>query len=160
MAGELADGWYPFLHPRHGIADARTVLAAARPPGAPAARIWTVVPAFVDDDPDRAAAAAAESVASYLARAGPRYREGLSRFGHGAAVAAAAAGVRSGAVVGLTDSLTVYGTADLVRAGLRAWHRDGATMPVIALPSGASIEQLVATVCALAPLPAPGVLAG
>jgi hypothetical protein len=70
------------------------------------------------------------------------------------------AGVRSGAVGDLTDSFTLHGTADLVRAGVRAWHRDGATMPVIALPSGASIDQLIATVCALAPLPAPAFLVG
>ena len=74
LAGELADGWYPFLIPRSGLTDGIALLreGAARA-GRPVPLVSPGLPVAVTEDPEGARALASWWVATYLMRMGPVY---------------------------------------------------------------------------------------
>lgn len=88
LAGELADGWYPFLLPRsalkEGIRQLEVGSARARRGGTP--EISPCIPVAVSPDPAAARAVASWWVVFYLTSMGPLYRRALRRSGFGAAV--------------------------------------------------------------------------
>src|SRR5439155_21025811 len=84
LAGELADGWLPFLYPRSHLAAGRTLLAegaARRREGAAELIVAPSVPTAVAEDAAVARQGAAWFVAFYLTTMGALYRQSLVRRG-------------------------------------------------------------------------------
>src|SRR3989475_5147014 len=77
LAGELADGWLPFLYPRRCLAQGLELLREGAARSCDAARrvsVYPTVPTVVADDPAEARAGAAWFVSFYLTTMGPLYR--------------------------------------------------------------------------------------
>ena len=162
LAGELADGWLPFLYPLSQLAGGERLLreGAARSgdPGRPVA-ILPSLPTVVADDPQAARTGAAWFVAFYLTTMGPLYRASLMRQGFDgevAAVLAANAPKFTGAVPPeadrLLEELTVFGTPEDARARLARWHAGGATMPALLLRPNLTPDELEYTLNAFRPM--------
>ena len=137
LAGEIADGWMPFLYPLRMLGQGRDRLyegaARAKRPAPP---IYPMLPASVDDDPAKARAGAAWLVSFYMCSMGTFYRDTLIRFGFDKevqAVLAANTPKFAGAVPPeaevLLDELIVYGTPAEARGRLARWYEAGAVMP-------------------------------
>lgn len=164
IAGELCDGWLPFLYPRDSLpaAIARLEEAAARSHRLPHPyHICPSIPTVVSDDPEQARAGAAWFVAFYLTTMGPLYRQALARLGYEKEVAAilrANAGQKPAVVPpeaeSLLEQLTLYGTPDQVRAQLDPWYGAGATMPTLVLAPGLGSDDLDLVLAACRLLPA------
>ena len=152
LAGELADGWAPFLLPLTGLdASLRLLREGAARSGAkrPLPLIAPCLPAAVSTDPATALAMASWWVAFYLTSMGPLYRQTLLRLGHGRAVEDVLAANPSTGMFDvpasartLLDELTLWGDAVQASEGLNRWYVAGAQMPTIVLPPGRSVEEL------------------
>jgi alkanesulfonate monooxygenase SsuD/methylene tetrahydromethanopterin reductase-like flavin-dependent oxidoreductase (luciferase family) len=152
LAGEVADGWIPFLYPRSRLDDGRALLregAARVSPARPLPAIVPSVPTVVAADAAEARKGAAWFVAFYLTTMGPFYPRAISRLGFAKEVEAviAANTTRGSAVVPpdaevLLDELTVYGTPDQARAHLARWQAAGAAMPILLLPPNQTPAQI------------------
>lgn len=151
LAGEVADGWIPFLYPRsrleRGVALLRDGAARAGRRAVP--RLAPSIPAVVAADAGEARKGAAWFVSFYLTTMGPFYPGTLARLGFAKEVAAvqAANATRDAAVVPpeaevLLDELTVYGTPAEVRARLARWREAGASLPILLLPPNLSPAQI------------------
>jgi alkanesulfonate monooxygenase SsuD/methylene tetrahydromethanopterin reductase-like flavin-dependent oxidoreductase (luciferase family) len=162
LAGELADGWLPFLYPRRCLGQGLELLreGAARS-GDPARRVsvYPTVPTVVADDPVEARAGAAWFVSFYLTTMGPLYRRSLARQGFGRdidAVIAANSPKFAGAVPREADSLleelTAFGTPAEARERLAQWHAAGADMPLVFLRPNLPPEQIERTLSAFGPM--------
>src|SRR5213593_1747924 len=84
LAGELADGWLPFIYPRSHLAAGRTLLAegaARRREGTAELIVMPSVPTAVAEDAAVARQGAAWFVAFYLTTMGALYRQSLVRRG-------------------------------------------------------------------------------
>jgi alkanesulfonate monooxygenase SsuD/methylene tetrahydromethanopterin reductase-like flavin-dependent oxidoreductase (luciferase family) len=161
LAGELADGWSPFMYPRRelGAGVARLREGAAR--GGHPERLPVVspsVPAVVAEDPARAREGAAWFVSFYVVSMGTLYRQSLTRQGFGKeveAVLAANAPKFTGAVPpdadGLLEELIVFGTPAEARRRLARWHAAGAAEPVLLLRPNLTAAELEFTLNALRP---------
>ena len=162
LAGELADGWTPFIYPKrhlvHGIEQLRE--GAAR--GSHRDRLPIVcpsVPAVVAEDPAKAREGAAWFVAFYLVSMGTVYRQSLTRQGFGKEVESVLA-ANTPKFVGavppdaeeLLEELIVFGTPAEARRRLARWHEAGAALPVLLLRPNLSAEELEFTLNALRPL--------
>jgi len=164
LAGELADGWTPFIYPRrhlvHGIEQLREGAArGGHPDRLPI--VCPSVPAVVAEDPGKAREGAAWFVAFYLVSMGTLYRQSLTRQGFGKEVEAVLAANTPkfiGAVPPdadeLLEELTVFGTPSEARRRLARWHEAGAALPVLLLRPNLSAEELEFTLNALRPLAA------
>lgn len=151
LAGEVADGWCPFLLPISGL-DASTRQLEGVERGSPGGARPTVAPSIptaVSDDPAEALALASWWVAFYLGSMGPLYRSTLRRLGDAAAVdevLAANPTPRTYDVPesarGLLDELTLWGDADRARAALDRWYAAGAELPTLTLPPGRTVDEL------------------
>ena len=167
LAGEVADGWLPFLYPRDRLKDGMALLAegAARA-GRDGVRlaVWPTIPTAVAADSARAREGAAWFVAFYLTTMGPLYRQSLVRQGFERAVEAVLAANSpkfTGAVPheaeSLLDQLTVYGTPAEARERLARWHAAGADVAVVFLRPNLGHAEIAATLEAFGPmLAAPG----
>ena len=161
LAGELADGWVPFMYPRRCLAQGMAQLREGAARGGHPERVPVVcpsVPAVVADDPAKAREGAAWFVAFYLVNMGTLYRESLVRQGFAKeveAVLAANAPKFTGAVPpdaeALLEELIVFGTPSQARVRLARWHAAGAAMPVLLLRPQMSAEELEYTLDALRP---------
>lgn len=162
LAGELADGWYPFLMPVSGLPGGVSLLAEGAARGAPGRGVPLVcpcIPVGVSPDPVAARRIASWWVAFYLTSMGPLYRGTLRRMGLGEAVDDVLAAnpdhhstdVPTSAQV-LLDELTLCGDADAARAGLDRWYAAGADMPVLALPPNSPVDELDYVMESLRPL--------
>lgn len=152
LAGELADGWLPFLYPRSRLRDGMAILRqgrarAADPRGTP--RIVPSLPTVVAADGGEARKGAAWFVAFYLTSMGPFYPRTISRLGFEREVQAvvAANSTRGSSVVPpeaevLLDELTIYGTPDEARARLALWSEAGADLPLLLLPPRLESAQI------------------
>lgn len=152
LAGEVADGWTPFLLPVSGLGAAVGLLREGHDrgaPGRPLARIDPSIPTAVAADPAAARELASWWVSFYLVSMGPLYRRTLRRLGHGEAVDEVLAAnptprtfeVPESARV-LLDELTLWGDADQARAALDRWYAAGAELPALTLPPGRPVEEL------------------
>lgn len=154
LAGEMADGWLPFLFPRSRIQDGLRLLreGAARSDPDRSIRICPTIPTAVADNGGDARERAVWFLAFYLASMGELYRGTLARLGYGAEVEAvlSANPPRTPPVLprnaeGLLDQLTIFGKADAARGRLAAWYAAGATMPVLLLAPDLTHAQIERT---------------
>jgi len=162
IAGELCDGWIPFLFPRDNLVDGVALLdEGANQAGTPG-REWQVcpvIPTIVANDTATARKGAAWVIAFYLTTMGPIYRKALSRYGYQAEVAAVLEAnqgqkpslVPSGAEV-LLDQLTLYGTGEEVREKLVLWYAAGATMPTLMTNPHLGLDEISLVLNAFRPV--------
>jgi alkanesulfonate monooxygenase SsuD/methylene tetrahydromethanopterin reductase-like flavin-dependent oxidoreductase (luciferase family) len=165
LAGELADGWAPFLYPRRSLVDGLERLREGAARGGHPERLPLVspsIPTVVSDDAGKARAGAAWFVAFYLVSMGTLYRQSLTRQGLGKeveAVLAANTPKFTGAVPPdaeeLLEQLIVFGTPPEARRRLARWYEAGAALPVLLLSPNLSGEEIEFTLDALRPRAAP-----
>ena len=162
LAGEIADGWLPFLYPRRCLTQGRELLreGAARSvdPGRRVS-VYPTVPTVVADDPAEARAGAAWFVSFYLTTMGPLYRRSLARQGFGREIDAVI-GANSPKFTGevpaaadrLLEELTAFGTPAEARERLAQWHAAGADMPLVFLRPNLSPTEIARTLGAFGPM--------
>jgi alkanesulfonate monooxygenase SsuD/methylene tetrahydromethanopterin reductase-like flavin-dependent oxidoreductase (luciferase family) len=160
LAGEVADGWMPFLYPLRllGQGIERLREGARRAGRADLPLVCPCVPAVVHDDAARARAGAAWFVSFYVVSMGTFYRDTLIRFGFDKevqAVLAANTPKFAGAVPSeaeeLLEQLIVYGTPPEARRRLDRWYAAGGAMPGLLLQANLSADDTRRTLEALAP---------
>jgi alkanesulfonate monooxygenase SsuD/methylene tetrahydromethanopterin reductase-like flavin-dependent oxidoreductase (luciferase family) len=151
IAGELCDGWVPFLFPRDRLADGIALLkagAARAGKAGEALHVCPGIPTVVSEDTATAREGAAWFVAFYLLQMGPLYRQLLTQMGFEQAVAAVLAANANGpaAIVPpeaeiLLEQLTIYGTPEQARKQLAQWYAAGADMPGLVLRPNLSASE-------------------
>jgi alkanesulfonate monooxygenase SsuD/methylene tetrahydromethanopterin reductase-like flavin-dependent oxidoreductase (luciferase family) len=152
LAGELADGWLPFLYPRSRLAEGIARLregAARRDPARSLPAIHPSLPTVVAADEAEARRGAEWFLTFYLTSMGPFYPGVISRLGFEREVRAVVAAnpSRGSTVVPpeaelLLDELIVYGAPDQARARLARWQEAGAAMPILLLPPNLEPTQI------------------
>ena len=160
LAGEVADGWMPFLYPVRVLGQGLERLrAGAARANRPAPAVYPMIPASVDDDAAKARAGAAWLVSFYLTSMGTFYRDTLIRFGFDKevhAVLAANAPTFAGAVPPeaevLLDELIVYGTPAEARRRLARWYEAGAAMPGLMFRPNLTAEETRRSLEAFVPM--------
>ena len=161
LAGEIADGWIPFLFPLRllpqGIERLREGVRRGERRELPV--VCPSVPTVVDDDPDKAREGAAWFVSFYVTAMGTFYRDSLVRWGFAKeieAVVAANAPKFAGAVPPdadeLLEQLIVFGTPAEARRRLQRWYDAGGAMPGLLLRAGLTPEQTRRTLEAFTPM--------
>jgi alkanesulfonate monooxygenase SsuD/methylene tetrahydromethanopterin reductase-like flavin-dependent oxidoreductase (luciferase family) len=153
LAGELADGWTPFLWARSRIGDGRALLqdGEERSDAATPTRASLGVPVALGSDEASARQLAAWWLSTYLTRMGPLYPRMLGeRFGMSAAVKAmvdAAAGNAPPDLPATAEELardvTLFGTYDGAGDTIAAWFAAGADDVNLVLPPGRPEEELI-----------------
>jgi alkanesulfonate monooxygenase SsuD/methylene tetrahydromethanopterin reductase-like flavin-dependent oxidoreductase (luciferase family) len=152
LAGEVADGWAPFLWARSRVRDGRALLeegerrADVRTP----THVSLGVPVALGPDEASARRLAAWWLWTYLTRMGPLYPRMLGeRFGMSAAVNAivdAADGnprpELPAAAEELAQDVTLFGTYDQAGDTIAAWFAAGADNLNLVLPPGHPEEEL------------------
>lgn len=162
LAGELADGWIPFLYPV-GHLDAGQVLvregAARAADAGRTPRLAPSIPTVVAEDAAKAREGAAWFVAFYLTTMGALYRRSLVRQGFGKEVESVLAantpkfaGVVPADADRLLEELTVYGTPVGARARLARWYAAGASLPMLLLRPNLAPEEIEFTLQAFRPM--------
>ena len=162
LAGEVADGWLPFIYPRRCLPQGKALLREGAARAGDVERrvaIYPTVPTVVADDAAEARAGAAWFVSFYLTTMGPLYRRSLARQGFEREVEAVVAAntPRFTAAVPaeaetLLEELTVFGTPAMARAQLAQWHAAGADMPLVFLRPNLSREEIERTLSAFVPM--------
>ena len=153
LAGELADGWAPFLWARSRIGQGRELLreGEARSDAPTPTQASLGVPVALGSDEARARRLAAWWLSTYLTRMGPLYPRMLGeRFGMSTAVSAmldAADGNASpelpAAAEELAQDVTLFGTYDDAGDTIAAWFAAGADNLNLVLPPGHPEEELM-----------------
>lgn len=161
LAGELADGWSPFMYPRRELSGGVERLREGAQRGGHPERLPVVspsVPTVVSDDPARAREGAAWFASFYIVNMGTLYRQSLTRQGFGReveVVLAANAPRFTGAVPAeaddLLEELIVFGRPADARRRLALWRAAGAAEPVLLLRPNLSDQELEFTLNALRP---------
>jgi alkanesulfonate monooxygenase SsuD/methylene tetrahydromethanopterin reductase-like flavin-dependent oxidoreductase (luciferase family) len=152
LAGELADGWTPFLWARSRLDDGVALLreGEARAEDATPTRVMPGVPVALGPDEASARGLAAWWLTTYLTRMGPLYPSMLAeRFRAAAAVSAivdAADPKREPELPAVAEELardvTLFGTYDEAGAVIAEWSAAGADDLNLVLPPGRPEEQL------------------
>jgi alkanesulfonate monooxygenase SsuD/methylene tetrahydromethanopterin reductase-like flavin-dependent oxidoreductase (luciferase family) len=153
LAGELADGWVPFLWPRSRLTDGRALLrdGESRAETAGPTRVNVGVPVALAANEEGARQLAAWWLSTYATRMGPLYPQMLSRrFGMAAAVNAvidAARDCRAPELPALAEDLahevTLFGTYDDAKAKIGSWFTAGADCVSLVLPPGRPEHELI-----------------
>lgn len=152
LAGELCDGWIPFLYPRDRLADGYALLqegaACTRSPRHEW-QVCPIIPTIVAEDTSTARRGAAWVVAFYMTTMGVIYRNVLSRYGYKAeieSVLGANAGRKPSIVPpeaeSLLDQLTIYGTPKEVKEKLALWYASGSSMPSLMVNPNISLDEI------------------
>jgi alkanesulfonate monooxygenase SsuD/methylene tetrahydromethanopterin reductase-like flavin-dependent oxidoreductase (luciferase family) len=162
LAGELADGWLPFLWARSRLSDGRALLAEGEALAEiPAATVLNpTVPLAIGEDEAAARQIAAGWLLAYLTRMGPLYPRMLrDQFGFADEVDALLAANEGGgppqlppAAERLAHEVTVMCSYDQAPDAVRAWLEAGADTVDLVLPLGLAEEQLHEMLQAAAPL--------
>ena len=153
LAGELADGWAPFLWSRSRVADGRALVqeGESRAEVPTPTRVCVGVPVALGPDEESARRMAAWWLSTYVTRMGPLYPRMLGeRFGMSAAVDAL---VEAGQADGppelpavaeeLAHEVTLLATYDRAAEAIGAWFAAGADSVHLVLPPGRPEEELV-----------------
>lgn len=165
LAGELADGWLPFLYARSQLQGGRALLGegAARTTRAATASVIASVPLALGPDEPASRRLAAWWLTTYLTRMGPLYPRLLGeRFGMtggvDAVVEAAGAPLELPAAAdALAEQVTLLGSYDDAARLVDAWFEAGADSVTLILPPGrpeselADLVDVAAEVAARAP---------
>lgn len=132
LAGELADGWIPFLYPLDHMPEAIELFKKGRQTSQNPERpilITPSLPVSVHEDSAKAREVAAWFVSFYITTMGDLYRETLRKMGFADEVDAVieANQERRPAIVPaeaerLLQQLTIYGTPEQARAQLDKWY--------------------------------------
>ena len=169
LTGELADGWLPiWTHIKHLPDLKETIGKAAARAGRDISEI-TVAPqilCYATDDLDELAKAEQDvrgHIAYYIGGMGTYYYNLFCRYGYqresDAIRAAWADRQRDKAATLITDemveNIAILGNSAACRAKLEQFRSNGADMPVVAFPHGASTAAIERTLEALAPLKTP-----
>jgi alkanesulfonate monooxygenase SsuD/methylene tetrahydromethanopterin reductase-like flavin-dependent oxidoreductase (luciferase family) len=151
LAGELADGWSPFLWARSHLQEGRSLLAegesaaeTARP-----THVSVGVPAALGPDEKSARRLAAWWLSTYCTRMGPLYPRMLGqRFGMAAGVEAVieSSDDLPAAAEELAREVTLMGTYDQAGELIRGWLAAGADSVHLVLPPERPGEDLTAIV--------------
>ena len=153
LAGEVADGWAPFLWARSRIGDGRALLqegeGRAEAPTPTAASLG--VPVALGPDEASARRLAAWWLSTYLTRMGPLYPRMLGeRFGMSAAVKAVVEAADPKAqpelpavAEELARDVTLFGTYDQAGDTIASWFAAGADNLNLVLPPGHPEEELI-----------------
>jgi alkanesulfonate monooxygenase SsuD/methylene tetrahydromethanopterin reductase-like flavin-dependent oxidoreductase (luciferase family) len=152
LAGELADGWTPFLWARSRLREGAALLGEgqARAEAATPTRVMPGVPVALGPDEASARGLAAWWLTTYLTRMGPLYPSMLGeRFGAATAVSALveAAGAEGqpelpAVAEELARDVTLFGTYDEAAAVIGEWSAAGADDVNLVLPPGRPEEEL------------------
>ena len=154
LAGELADGWTPFLWARSRLSDGIALVreGEARGDRGPT-QILPGVPVALAADPAAARQVAAWWLATYATRMGPLYPRMLGeRFGMGVGVRAVVDAAQEGtpdlpaAAEDLAQEVTLLGTYDEAEDVIGAWVAAGADRVNLVMPPGRPEEELAAIV--------------
>src|SRR5829696_8721904 len=153
LAGELADGWAPFLWARSRIGDGRALLqdGERRSDVSTPTRASLGVPVALGSDESSARRLAAWWLSTYLTRMGPLYPRMLGeRFGMSAAVRAMQEATGGSAPLDLPASaeelardVTLFGTFGEAGETIAAWFAGGADDVNLVLPPGRPEEELM-----------------
>lgn len=142
LAGEVADGWLPFLVARDKLPEYIALMqAGAEDAGvSKPLNVSAAIPVSVAPDRTTARQGAAWIIAFYIVMMGDVYRNSLIRQGYEAevqAVLAANEGRRPTIVPPeaevLLEQLTIYGTPGEISEQLAAWYEVGMTLPSVLL---------------------------
>lgn len=143
LAGELCDGWIPFLMPRDSLAAGNAIMREGgngRSPSQKQLLTCPIIPVSIATDTESARRGVAWALSFYLTTMGPIYRGALARLGYGDEVDAilGANPERSTGVVppkaeALLEQSTIYGTPQEARDKLSQWYAAGAHMPILML---------------------------
>ena len=165
LAGELADGWAPFLWSRSRIDEGRTLLREGeeRADAPTPTRVSIGVPVALGPDADAARRLAAWWLSTYTTRMGPLYRRMLSeRFGMAGAVSEIVEAARRdqgdqlpAAAEELADEVTLMGTYEQAGELIESWFAAGADTLALVLPPGRPEHELCEILEAAATVAAP-----
>ena len=162
LAGELADGWMPFLYPLRVLSQGIERLREGAARGGHPDRLPVVCPSLptvVAADPAKAREGAAWFVAFYLTTMGTIYRDSLIRQGFDKEVRSVLAanspkplGIVPPDAEALLEQLIVYGTPEEARRRLARWHDAGAATAGLLLRPALTAEEVAFTLDAFAPM--------
>ena len=162
LAGEVADGWMPFMYPRRLLRSGIERLREGAERGGHPDRLPEIcasVPTVVAADAASAREGAAWFVSFYVTTMGTFYRDSLIRQGFEKevkSVLAANSGKTTGIVPPdaeeLLEQLIVYGTPEDARRRLARWHADGADTVGLLLRPSLSSAELALTLEAFVPM--------
>jgi alkanesulfonate monooxygenase SsuD/methylene tetrahydromethanopterin reductase-like flavin-dependent oxidoreductase (luciferase family) len=166
LAGEVADGWMPFMYPLRLLPEGVDRLREGAARGGHPERLPEVcasVPTVVAAEATKAREGAAWFVSFYVTTMGTFYRDSLIRQGFEKEVKAVLA-ANSGKTVGivppdaeeLLEQLIVYGTPEEARRRLVRWHAAGASTVSLLLRPALPADELAMTLDAFAPMLEPG----
>src|SRR4051812_7270856 len=151
LAGELADGWVPFLWARSRVGEGRELLGEgeARVEAAAPTRVQVGVPVALGPDEESGRRLAAWWLATYATRMGPLYPRLLKRrFGMGSAVDAIVAAAKDSrpelpaAAEDLAEEVTLLGGYECAERAIADWFAAGADSVNLVLPPGRPEEEL------------------
>jgi len=162
LAGEIADGWIPFLVPlEHLLSGKKELEAGAEKAGRDAGQIEVspYIPAAVSSGENLAKSIVKEYIAYYVGGMGTFYHSAMVRYGFQAEadmiVDKWSKGDKSGAINSVTDemvdSLSICGRAESGRSKIAEYIDNGADLPIILFPPKASRELVRETIEGLAP---------
>jgi alkanesulfonate monooxygenase SsuD/methylene tetrahydromethanopterin reductase-like flavin-dependent oxidoreductase (luciferase family) len=162
LAGEIADGWMPFLYPRRVMSQGIERLREGAARGGHRGRLPVIcasVPTVVAADAAKAREGAAWFVSFYLTTMGTFYRDSLIRQGFEKEVQAVLAantpkplGIVPPDAEELLEQLIVYGTPEEARRRLERWHAAGASMVGLLLRPALPPDELALTLDAFVPM--------
>jgi alkanesulfonate monooxygenase SsuD/methylene tetrahydromethanopterin reductase-like flavin-dependent oxidoreductase (luciferase family) len=152
LAGELADGWEPFLWARSRVHDGRALLrdGESRSELPSPTRVALAVPVALATDEQNARQLAAWWLSTYATRMGPLYPQMLSRrFGMATAVNAVIEAARDtrtpelpAAAEDLAHEVTVFGAYERAKSAIAAWFAAGADSINLVLPPNRPEDEL------------------
>jgi alkanesulfonate monooxygenase SsuD/methylene tetrahydromethanopterin reductase-like flavin-dependent oxidoreductase (luciferase family) len=162
LAGEVADGWMPFMYPLRLLSEGVERLREGAARGGHPERVPVIcasVPTVVAADAAKAREGAAWFVAFYVTTMGTFYRDSLIRQGFEKevkSVLAANSGKTTGIVPPdaeeLLEQLIVYGTPEEARRRLARWHAAGAGTVGLLLRPALPVDELELTLDAFVPM--------
>jgi alkanesulfonate monooxygenase SsuD/methylene tetrahydromethanopterin reductase-like flavin-dependent oxidoreductase (luciferase family) len=163
LAGELADGWVPFLWARSRLEDGRAMLEEGEARSrSPRTHIAVGVPVALGPDAEAGRRLAAWWLSTYVTRMGPLYPRMLGRrFGMNAGVSAVAGLARDrrpelpAEAEELAREVTLLGSYDEAGGTIADWFAAGADSVQLVLPPGRPEEELEDIVEVAAALVAP-----
>lgn len=162
LAGEVADGWLPFLIPVQGLKEAGEYLEeGARSAGRDITdiKICPYIAAAVSSDEESSKKALKEHIAHYIGAMGTYYFNTVSRHGFGNEAKNIVDAFKNKDRVkalrsvneAMLDSFSIWGTAEKGNSILDKYRKEGVHIPILLFPPKASRQVVRDTIESLAP---------